>query len=213
MSKDCGNHGEKKIHWWKKKKYRRAAAWVAGILVLILFAILVTWLVLRPMKPRFYLQDATVSAFNQSSGAGNLLTTSIQVTVTTRNPNSRIGVYYDKLDIYASYKYQQITLHTAIPPTYQGHKDVVIWSPYLFGTNVPIAPFLAASLGQDKNSGMLLLDVKLDGKLRWKVGSWTSGKYHVFVNCPALLVFGSPPVPGYWPLIRFQQMSACEVDV
>ena len=212
MSKeDCGKHAKK--HWWKKKKYRRILCWLLGILVFILFAILVVWLVLRPTKPRFYLQDATVSAFNQSGPSGNMLTSSIQITVSTRNPNDKIGIYYDKLDVYASYKDQQITLKTTVPPTYQGQKETVIWSPYLYGQNVPIAPFLGMALGIDRSVGVLYLHVKISGKLRWKVGRWISGRYRVFVNCPAMLVFGSSPVPGYWPFMRFQQMSSCEVDV
>ncbi|CAA6663736.1 unnamed protein product [Spirodela intermedia] len=207
MSKDCGNHKH-----WLKKKYRHSLYCLLGFVLLILFTVLVIWLVLRPTKPKFYLQDATVYAFNQSGSPTGLLTTSIQVTLSTRNPNDRIGVYYDKLDVYASYQNQQITMPTVIPPTYQGHNDVVVWSPFLYAVNVPIAPYLCASLLRDQNAGVLLLNVKVNGRLRWKVGSWTSGRYHIFVNCPALLTFGGGAA-GYSPLIRFQQMSTCTVDV
>ncbi|GMG98418.1 hypothetical protein Nepgr_000258 [Nepenthes gracilis] len=41
-------------------------------------------------------------------------------------------VYYEKLDVYAAYRNQQITLPTLLPPTYQGHKDTVVWSPFLY---------------------------------------------------------------------------------
>ncbi|MQL77680.1 hypothetical protein Taro_010066 [Colocasia esculenta] len=212
--KDCGKHG----HCHRHKLYKRIFYCLLGFVILVLFVVLVIWLVLRPTKPKFYLQDATVFAFNRSGDSTNLLTTTIQVTISTRNPNDRIGIYYDKLDVYAAYKYQQITVATAIPPTYQGHNDVTIWSPFLYGVNVPVAPYLAISLGQDQNAGVMLLHVKIDGRLRWKVGTWTSGGYHVFITCPALLTFngakGGDPSGGYYsPVIKFQQVSTCTVDV
>ncbi|MCL7026609.1 hypothetical protein MKW94_030468 [Papaver nudicaule] len=54
--------------------------------------------------------------------------------------------------------------------TYQGNKDVNIWSPYIDGNTIPIAPFLV---------------------LRWKVGTWISGHSHINVKCPAALPFGT----------------------
>ncbi|MQM08192.1 hypothetical protein Taro_041043, partial [Colocasia esculenta] len=209
-AKDCGNHGH-----CKRKLYGRILAGVGAFILLVLVVMLVVWLVLRPTKPKFYLQDATVYAFNRTDGVGSLLTTTIQITVSTRNPNDRVGIYYDKLDVYAAYKYQQITLATSIPPTYQGQNDVIIWSPFLYGLSVPIAPYLSMSLGQDQSAGILLLYVKIVGRLRWKVGSWTSGRYRILVNCPALLSFsgrGVGPGGAYSPVIRFQQIATCSVD-
>ncbi|CAA6660494.1 unnamed protein product [Spirodela intermedia] len=202
---DHGHHG----HHGKNKMFRRVFIFVAGFILLVVFAILIIWLVLRPAKPKFYLQDAAVTTFNISGGAAAMLTVTLQITLSTRNPNDRVGVYYDKLDAFAAYRSQQITFPTAIPPTYQGHHDVVVWSPFLYGMNVPIAPYVSTSLDQDKSSGLLLLNVKVNGRLRWKVGSWTSGGYHIFVDCPAVLTFNG----GHSPTIRFQQISTCSVDV
>uniref|UniRef100_A0A1D1ZAR0 Protein NDR1 n=1 Tax=Anthurium amnicola TaxID=1678845 RepID=A0A1D1ZAR0_9ARAE len=213
--KDCGNHDDDD----RQSLYKQLFFFFLGLIFLVLLAILVIWLVLRPTKPKFYLQDATVYGFNSSDGpAGSTLTTTIQVTISTRNPNDRIGIYYDKLDVYAAYHSQRITLATAIPPSYQGHNDVIIWSPFLHGPAVPISPYLSLGLSQDQTAGVLLLYVKLDGRLRWKVGSWTSGHYHVFANCPALLSFGgrggvASGGGAYSPVIRFQQISTCSVDV
>ncbi|KAJ0976643.1 hypothetical protein J5N97_012153 [Dioscorea zingiberensis] len=204
---DCGNHGSCK----RRKFYRRAFACILAIIVLILLIILIVWLALRPTKPRFYLQDANVQQFNLSSSY--LLTSYIQVTISSRNPNDKVGIYYDKLDTYASYKSQQITLPSALPTGYQGHGDVEVWSPYLVGSTVPIAPYLSDSLQQDESAGLLLLYIKIDGRLRWKVGSWISGHYHIYVNCPALLTFGDGKANGYSPSLKFRQISTCSVDV
>ncbi|KAL5672648.1 hypothetical protein ACJX0J_016954, partial [Zea mays] len=135
------------------------------------------------------------------------------VTLASRNPNERVGVYYDRLDVYASYKYQQLTVAASLPPAYQGHGDVGVWSPVLAGPNVPLAPYLADALRQDCQAGYLVLQVKVDGRVRWKVGSWVSNHYHLFVTCPAFLVTaggnGAPGAAGF----RFQTTTYCHVEV
>nr|CAD1838653.1 unnamed protein product [Ananas comosus var. bracteatus] len=131
-----------------------------------------------------------------------------------KNPNDRVGIYYDKLDVYAEYKNQQITVPTELPTGYQGHDDVSVWSPYLAATNVPLAPYLVVALAEDQTAGYLLIDVKVDGRLRWKVGTWISTNYHISVSCPAFLTVlngngNGNSLTGY----HFQQISSCTVDV
>ncbi|CAL9123910.1 unnamed protein product [Musa textilis] len=210
--KGCGGHGKgcgDDCSWWERwRLYRRVLWFIVGFIILILLIILIIWLVLRPSKPRFYLQNEVVLQFNYTGPPSNLLSTVVQVTIASRNPNDRIGIYYDRANVYAAYRNQQITLATALPPFYQGHNDVVIWSPYLFGPNVPVAPSLCDTLTQDQSSGFLLIHVKIDGLIRWKVGSWTSDHYHLFVSCPAFLTLkNGRPGSGV------QQLSACSVEV
>ncbi|KAL6905597.1 hypothetical protein ACP4OV_003198 [Aristida adscensionis] len=208
MSKDCGNHGDDDL----RQACRRLLAILFGLALIVAVIALIVYLVLRPTHPRFFLQDASLRQLDLSNSSG-LLSTTLQVTVASRNPNDRVGVYYDRLDVYASYKYQQITVAAALPPVYQGHGDVDVWSPVLSGPSVPFAPYLADALSQDCQAGYLILQVKIDGRVRWKVGSWISGHYHLFVTCPAFLVTaggnGAPGASGF----RFQTTTYCHVEV
>lgn len=204
MSKDCGNHKQERV-------YRQLFWCVLFIIILVLLAVLIVYLVLRPTKPRFYLQDAKVIQFNLTQP--NLLTSQLQVTISSRNPNDRIGIYYDRLDAYAEYKNQRVTVPSALPTGYQDHNDDAIWSPFLYGTDIPVGPYLTESLSQDENAGFLLIVVKVEGKLRWKVGSWVSGRYHIYVNCPAFLTVGNGKGDGGGWGFKFQQMVTCSVDV
>ncbi|XP_050230224.1 NDR1/HIN1-like protein 1 [Mercurialis annua] len=183
-AKDCGNHGHK-----SRKLFRRLFAGILIFLFIVLVTILIIWAILRPSKPKFILQDVTVFAFNASNP--NYLTSNFQVTFSSRNPNDNVGIYYDKLDIYATYRNQQITLRSSIPNTYQGHKEVNVWSPNVYGTDVPVAPYNAVGLSEDQNAGAVLLMIKMDGRVRFKVGTFVSGKYHLYVRCPAYIQFGS----------------------
>ncbi|XP_058109113.1 NDR1/HIN1-like protein 12 [Magnolia sinica] len=189
----------------RTRLYRLLFALFLTFIIAILFVILVIWLVLRPTKPRFSIQDATIYQFNVT--APNILSTTLQVTLYCRNPNDRIGIYYSKLYVYASYRNQQITLPTVILPNYQGHNDITVWSPFLYGSSVPVSTYLTSALSGDENAGFIPVSIKLDGRVRWKVGTWISGHYHISVNCPAYMIYS----PG--SAIRLQQPSGCSVDV
>ncbi|XP_021892545.1 NDR1/HIN1-like protein 1 [Carica papaya] len=209
-AKDCGNHGH------SKKKMIRKIIWaIIVFLFIVLATILLIWAILQPTKPRFVLQDATVFAFNIT--APNFLTSNFQVTISSRNPNDKIGIYYDRLDIYATYRNQQITLRTALPPGYQGHKEIDVWSPFVYGNSVPIAPYNSMSLSQDQNAGLIYVMIKIDGRVRWKVGAFISGRYHLYVKCPAYINFGNkPPTSGVSigvNAVKYQLLQPCTVSV
>lgn len=206
--KDCEIHGSYNLH----KLYRRIFACLFSLVILILFVILVIWLVLRPSKPKFLLQDTTMYQFNLSSDP-YLLSTNFQVTISSRNPNDRIGIYYDRLDTFAEYKNYRITTATSLPTGYQGHKDVSVWSPILSGPFVPIPTYLSSEISQGENAGFLLIYIKIAGQLRWKVGSWISGHYHIQVSCPAFFTVTNGKSNGGSPAFQFQQMTTCSVDV
>ncbi|XVF76114.1 hypothetical protein PTKIN_Ptkin13bG0239700 [Pterospermum kingtungense] len=206
--KDCGNHGK-----CRRKIIRKILACLLVFLLIVLITILLIWAILRPSKPSFILQDTTVYAFNAS--IPNFLTSNFQVTLSSRNPNDRIGIYYDRLDIYASYRNQQITLRTALPPTYQGHKEINVWSPFVYGNMVPIAPEFSTTLSSEQAAGSVFLMIKIDGRVRWKVGTFVSGRYHLYVRCPAYITFGSKStgvVVGE-NAIKYQFVTRCSVNV
>ncbi|CAL5361780.1 unnamed protein product [Camellia sinensis] len=196
----------------KRKTLRRICSGVLILSLIILVIVLLIWAILRPKKPDFVLQDATAYAFNVT--APNLLTSNILVTIESRNPNDKIGVYYDKLDVSAIYQNQQITSYTAIPPTYQGHNEVNVWSPMVSGVNVPVAPYNGVALSQDQAYGTVLLTIKIEGRVRFKVGTYISGRYHLYVKCPVNIVFGNSTagvvvVNG----IKYQLAQSCSVSL
>lgn len=217
--KDCGHHdgcGSGCGSWcgcgWPckiKKKYRKILIGLGFFILLVALVILIIYLVLRPTKPRYYLEDLIVYNLNLTGSA--FLSATLQATLKSHNPNDRIGIYYDKLDVYASYKGQQITIPTELPIQYQGHDDVSVWSPYLYGTDVPLAPYLTVALTQDEAAGYVLIDIRVHGRLRWKVGTWISGNYHIDVNCPAFLTVGGVGKDGHG--FHFEPVTQCNVDV
>ncbi|TKY67029.1 YLS9 protein [Spatholobus suberectus] len=206
-TKECGHHEAERRHL-----LRLILGGLAAFVLLVLLLVFLVWVILRPTKPRFTLQDATLYAFNLSPPAPNTLSLTVQATLSAHNPNARVGVYYHGLRAYASYRSQQISLATALPDAYQGHRDFTVWSPFLFGNAVPVAPFVLASLQQDQSAGPVLVNVKVSGRVKWKVGSWVSGRYHIYVNCPAYIRFAGDRSNAA-PAVKFQLLQSCSVDV
>lgn len=202
----CPNHAH---------RHRRLRRFCAGLLIfnfILLLIILLIWAILQPTKPRFVLQDATLYALNVSGPS--LLTSNFQITIQSRNPNDHLGIYYDKLIVYATYRNQQITYATAIPPVYQGHKDVNIWSPFIYGTAVPVAPYIGSQLTQDQSVGQVLVVIKIDGRVRWKVGTFISSRYHLHVRCRAPIIVGNPNTGVMVGTgVKYQLFQRCGVSV
>lgn len=207
--KDC-DHDCHDESW--KPLYCRIIISLAVLIITVGVVIFIVWIILQPHSPRFILEDTTLYGLNLSEP--NFLTSDMQVTISTKNPNDKIGIYYEKLDIYASYHNQQITLPTELPRTYLGHHDLTVWSPFLRGNAVPVSPYLVASLSQDVDAGVVLLNIKINGRLKWKVGTWLSGNYRLGVNCPAYLTLGSRGHGiNVGAGIKYQFVQHCTVEV
>ncbi|KAL7003771.1 NDR1/HIN1-like protein 26 [Sarracenia purpurea var. burkii] len=176
------------------KLYKKLFYTFSTFFLSILLFIVLVWLTLHPSKPDFSLIEADVYQLNLSS-APHLLNSSIQLTLLSKNPNQRVGIYYDELQVYASYKGQQITVDTSLPPFYQGHEESNLLTASLIGDGLPVAASFGFEVGRDQTAGKLVLSLKVNGRLRWKVGTWVSGRYRFNVNCVSVMAFG-PTIPS-----------------
>ncbi|KAJ7959436.1 Late embryogenesis abundant protein [Quillaja saponaria] len=175
-----------------KKYYKKFFFVFSSFFTTILSLILLIWLILRPSKPQFSLKQVDIYLLNLSDP--HLLNSSIQLTLLSKNPNQKVGIYYDELQVYAAYKGQQITVDTNLPPFYQGHEENNLLTASLIGSGLPVAPSFGYEVGRDQTAGRLILNLKANGRLRWKVGTWVSGRYRFNVNCVAVMAFG-PAIP------------------
>ncbi|OWM75509.1 NDR1/HIN1-like protein 26 [Punica granatum] len=164
------------------------------LLTLFLSLILLVWLILRPSKPLFSLKQAEVYRLDLLSSP-HLLNSSLQLTLLSSNPNSRVGIYYDDLSLYASYHGQQITADSPVPPFYQGQKEANLITASLVGSNLPVATSFPYEVARDQTTRRLALNVKANARIRWKVGTWVSGRYRLNVNCLVVMDFG-PTIPS-----------------
>lgn len=80
---------------------------------------------------------------------------------------------------------------------------------------VPIAPDFSVALGSEQAAGSVFLIIKIDGRVRWKVGTFVSGRYHLYVRCPAYITFGSKSNGVFVGdnAVKFQFVTRCSVTV
>ncbi|XP_062223156.1 NDR1/HIN1-like protein 1 [Phragmites australis] len=191
------------------------ASCLLALVLIVAFIALVVYLALRPSKPAFYLQDLQLR--HPISLGDPSLTAEAQVTLASRNPNDRVGILYRRLDVFVTYRDEPITVPVSLlpAPLYQGHRDVAVWSPVLSAEDVPVAGYVADAMKQDVAAGYVALEVRVDGRVKWKVGSWVSGSYHLFVSCPAVLSAGYPGAGGNGTVadLKFVQPTGCSVEV
>jgi hypothetical protein len=209
-SKDCGHHGHTKEPFFPffphGKHFRRWMGCLIVLIVIVLLVILIVYLALHPQKPLFNVQDATVRELNLTEG---LLTSSLQFSIVSHNPNDNIGIYYDSLNAYASYQNQQITPICSLSPFYQGTNCFNVLSPILYGNSISLASFVANDLIYDTQKGLLSLTLTMYGRIRWKVGSWTSGHYHLNVNCYCIMEMTNNSIGGQ---VSLQPGTRCQVN-
>ncbi|XP_076955477.1 NDR1/HIN1-like protein 1 [Bidens hawaiensis] len=214
--------------WGHKKRMNLKRAWrgslclhlIKFIAALLIFLACVTFIVFLCMfyesvpSPSFAVLDVKFYAFNLSSTS---LTSNLQITISSRHQyieSTDNNFHLDQLHIYASYRNQQITLPTMIPPTNLGSYDVNVWSPFVNGTEVPLTPDLAASLAQDKTATMPI-NVEVTGRVRMKSG-YVASRHWLKVNCRAYIMFGNyngSNVIGSAVKNPFDLEKACRTDV
>ncbi|OAY62072.1 NDR1/HIN1-like protein 12 [Manihot esculenta] len=186
---------------------RTLCTFITVFLLLAGVTVLIVWLIYRPHKPQFTVVGAAIYDLNTTSPP--FISTSMQFTFVTRNPNKRVTIMYDKLSAYVSYRNQAITPPVVLPPLYHEKKSTVTLSPVLGGAGVPVSADVANGLMMDEGYGVVALRVVLLGKLRWKAGAIRTGRYGVYVKCDIWLGL-KKGVVGQVPLLGSPQ---CKVDV
>ncbi|CAN1151284.1 NDR1/HIN1-like protein 1 [Linum perenne] len=164
-----------------------AAAFAAAVAMVVGLYVLLTWTI-GPKNPTFHLQDATLQAFNFTD-SNRLLTTSIQVNISSRNPNRLHDIDYYSMGAYALYRGQNITLPVELCGGFLGSKQVGEWSEILSGERMQLSPDMAQLMAEDlKYSRVVPVDFKVYGWLRWEIGNSISRMYNFEVDCPAFLL-------------------------
>lgn len=196
--------------------WRSIAQFILILLLFVAVTALILWLIYRPHKPKFTLVSAAVFDLNTSSPP--FISTTMQFTIVTQNPNDRVSVYYDRLSAFVSYKNQMITPQQTLPPLHQYKDSTVSMSPVLGGLAVPVSLELANGILMDMEGyGLVQLRLVVQGRVKWKVGPIKTSHYDLYVTCDMLLGL-KKGIVGQVPLLGInhdsdQDHHSCDVDV
>ncbi|KAF5473490.1 hypothetical protein F2P56_010098 [Juglans regia] len=154
---------------------------VISVVVTLGLAILIFWLIFRPNNIKFHVTDASLTQFNFT--ADNTLQYNLALNITVRNPNKKIGVYYELISVRAHYEDQRFD-SVNLTPFYQGHKNTSVLSPVFVGQQlVLLGADELSKFNAEKNAGVYSIDVKLYLRIKFKVGKIKTWRFKPKVKC------------------------------
>ncbi|KAJ0703236.1 putative Late embryogenesis abundant protein [Helianthus annuus] len=153
------------------------------ILVILGIIVLVFWLIFRPNAPKFHVNDATLTQFTLSPD-NNTLYYNLAVNMTFRNPNKRIGIYYDRIEAHAEYHDKRFDTEY-LERFYLGHKDEKDVSAVFVGQQVLASNDireLRSKYDSDTSERVYDIDLRLKLRVRLKVW-WAKPKFKPQFEC------------------------------
>ncbi|XP_062167258.1 NDR1/HIN1-like protein 3 [Alnus glutinosa] len=178
---------------------------VVSLVVIIGLAALIFWLIFRPTNVKFYVTDASLTEFTFTGN--NTLQYNLAVNITVRNPNRKIGVYYDTIEARAYYEDQRFDTES-LTPFYQGHKTTSYLNTAFEGQHlVLLGTDELSQFNAEKTAGVYTVDVKLYLRIRFKVGKVRIGRLKPKVKCDLKVPLSSTGNSA----VVFQN-TKCDVD-
>jgi hypothetical protein len=151
------------------------------IIIIIVILGFLFWLIVRPNVVNFTVTDASLTQFNFTNN--NTLHYDLAVNITIRNPNRRVGIYYDNIETLALYKDVRFGSQT-LGQFFQHHKNTSFLNPNFKGQQVlPLNSDQISEFDKEKKDGVFDIDVKVLLNVRFKLGLFKSGKAKPKVHC------------------------------
>ncbi|KAL9247564.1 hypothetical protein vseg_020982 [Gypsophila vaccaria] len=185
----------------KKSPFKLIAILCLALIVIVGLAVLITWLVIKPKTLEYSIDEGWVRGYNLTN---NQLTTTFNFVLRTYNPNKKTSVYYDKLDVTVLYRGQIVSGDT-IEPFFQPQNNVTRVMFQNTAHSVALPSDVAHDLKVERTGGEVDLDIKIRGKIKFKVGVWKSRHYKLKAFC-------SPVIVNFSNETKFQTRD-CDVDI
>ncbi|PON71193.1 Late embryogenesis abundant protein [Trema orientale] len=169
---------------------RWVATFFLALIVLVGIAVLIIWLVIKPKRLVFSVEDGSVHNFNISND--NHLNASFNFVVRSYNPNSRVSIYYDSIESRVDYDDQTLAFNV-VDPFFQPHRNVTRLQVKLAAQSTALLGSVSKDIKMEKSSGEMELDLWLKARIRFKVGAWKSSHRTLRVSCSPVVVHFSRP--------------------
>ncbi|KAL8204838.1 hypothetical protein R6Q57_010461 [Mikania cordata] len=141
---------------------------------------LIFWFIFRPNVPKFHVDDATLTRFTLSP-TNDTLYYNLAVNMTFRNPNRRLGIYYDKIEANAMYHGRRFAT-AEVQGFYLGHKKENNVSSVFKGEQV-VDDGVISKYDLEKSDDVYRIDLKLRLKIKFKVWFAKSPKFTPKFDC------------------------------
>ncbi|CAH8356737.1 unnamed protein product [Eruca vesicaria subsp. sativa] len=158
------------------------------VAVILAITTILIWLIFRPNAVKFYVTDANLNRFSLDLNNNSNLHYDLNLNFTIRNPNQRLGVYYDVVQVSGYYGEQRFG-YVDVSPFYQGHKNTTVVVTKVKGQNLVVfGDGARADLKEDGKAGVYRIDVKMVMSVRFRFWVVTSWKFKPKIKCSDLKV-------------------------
>ncbi|XP_058227464.1 uncharacterized protein At1g08160-like [Rhododendron vialii] len=184
----------------RSKLFRTIGIILLIIILLVGLTILIIWLAVKPKRLVYSIESGSISGYNLSQT--NHLNSTFNFILRAYNPNTKVSVYYKKVETSVWFDGQKLAFNT-LAPFLQRHKNVTRLGVNLVAQDVALSGDTAKGMKTERSGGAVELDVRMKARIRLKVGAW-KGRRTLRVLCPSVLVrFSSSPT-----VVR----KSCDVD-
>lgn len=133
-----------------------------------------------PKTPKYSIDGLRVTQFNLNSD--NSLDATFNVNITTRNPNSKIGIYYEGGSRLSVWYFGTRLCEGALPKFYQGHRNTTVLDVPLSGRSDD-ASTLLSTLQAQQQTGTIPLRLRARVPVRIRLGNLKLPKVRFSVRC------------------------------
>ncbi|XP_054790006.1 NDR1/HIN1-like protein 3 [Prosopis cineraria] len=157
---------------------------LVAIIVIVGLAVLIFWLIVQPRSFKFYASEAQLTQFDYDN---NTLRYNLVLNFTARNPNKKLGIYYDKVQgvaLYQDERFGNTDVITFRNSFRQDKKTTDPMSGVFSGQQLlPLDALRVSQYNEDKLAGAYDIDVKLNFRIRFRLGDFITGSYRPKVKC------------------------------
>ncbi|KAJ6885592.1 protein NDR1-like [Populus alba x Populus x berolinensis] len=157
---------------------------ICGIFLTLLFigsiAVFITWLSLRPHRPRILISNFFIPGLDQPDGFENA---EISFNVTARNANRAVGYYYDSVEAFVYYRDRAIGSTPLVDSFYQEPKNTTILFKVLKGATLDVNSDRWRVFRKDRARGAVVFRLDVTAMIRFKLSTWDSKHHRMHANC------------------------------
>ncbi|KAL6990832.1 hypothetical protein U1Q18_008953 [Sarracenia purpurea var. burkii] len=160
--------------------YKMICAIFLALLFLVGIIVFILWLSFRPHRPKFHVRGFLVPGLDKAHGFENAR---VIFNVTDRNPNRKIGIYYDAMQVTLFYKGQSIGGTSLSFPFYQEPKNTTMLSSVLGRATLTVNNQRWMEFRNDLTGGMVVFRIRITSTIRFKVSKWDTKSHRMHANC------------------------------
>ncbi|KAK6154074.1 hypothetical protein DH2020_013713 [Rehmannia glutinosa] len=168
----------------EEKLLQKCLCWTISLILLLILILgilaAIIYFVFQPKIPKYSVDSMRITQFNLAND--NSLSATFNVNITARNPNRKIGIYYENGSHLSVWYTGTKLCEGSLPKFYQGHRNTTVLSLVLAGQTRD-ATGLLQSLQADQQTGSIPLNLRARVPVRIRLGRLKLMKWRFLVRC------------------------------